>query len=68
MEEKVELAIDYLCDAFNMMMVLTDSLELAFHNSKDNDYQYTVAKNVLNELNEQDFIPAHFLKYVQSLM
>ena len=52
MEEKVEIAVDYLCDALNMMMVLTDSLELAFHNSKNNDYQYTVAKNILNELEQ----------------
>lgn len=52
MEEKVEVAIDYLCNAINMMMVLNDSLELSFENNKDNDYQYSVAKNILNELHQ----------------
>ena len=52
MEEQISDALNYLHDAINMMMVLNDSLELSFKNDKNNDYQFTVAQNILNELNQ----------------
>lgn len=52
MEEKVIDAMDYLCNAINLTMVLSDSLKLSFENNGANDYQYTVAESILDELNK----------------
>lgn len=50
MEEKVSDVLDDLCDIGNLMMVLNDSLELSYHENKDNDYQYLFSEMILDKL------------------